>query len=215
MIPASHLEVCFCPKTLNLVVGRLYSLIKETRLDFDYIAFTGLSGSMVAPILCLKLNKLPIYIRKTTEERHSSNIIEAFQKGPFNYIIIDDFIATGTTIRKILDAITISECGGNCVGIFLYHDDFGTSRTHNVQVYRASCRDLLDFTRHFYSLIEDDNLNRALKLYGLPNSRKYANIGKSNINGEKGASTGLLPSYEDIKSTLCNKKEETPCCRYV
>jgi hypothetical protein len=71
---------------------------------FDAIAYTGHSGALVAPIVAMELRKNLIVVRKNGENAHSSKSCE----GPYGgarYIIVDDFVATGRTVRRIVETI--------------------------------------------------------------------------------------------------------------
>lgn len=92
--------------------------------EFDTLVFRGYSGAMVAPLLAHAYRKEMILIRKVGENCHSKRFFE----GNLNckkYIIIDDFIETGDTIRNIFMELE-NEFYENdkkypeCVGIFCY-----------------------------------------------------------------------------------------------
>lgn len=92
--------------SLRLTVDFLIALIKESRVEFDTIAFRGFSGGLVAPTIALALDKHILAIRKpkSDENTHSGCYAEG-NIGIERYIIIDDFICTGETIRKIAKEI--------------------------------------------------------------------------------------------------------------
>lgn len=85
---------------------------------FDAIAFRGYSGALFASALALKLKKDLILIRKS-ENAHSWKAVEGANKSK-RYIIIDDFISSGETVRACLDKVTKFATKAKCVGIFLY-----------------------------------------------------------------------------------------------
>lgn len=74
--------------------------------DFDAIAFMGNSGALLAAPLALTLDKPMILVRKPfkKEECHSDYICEGFRVAK-SYIIVDDFVQTGTTVNYIKDKI--------------------------------------------------------------------------------------------------------------
>jgi len=71
--------------------------------EFDAIAFRGMSGAMVAPILAHLLGKTLIMVRKG-ENCHSCHGVEG-DAGADSYIIVDDFLSTGDTIEQIVTAV--------------------------------------------------------------------------------------------------------------
>jgi adenine/guanine phosphoribosyltransferase-like PRPP-binding protein len=109
--------------------------IKDSKLKFDFIAFRGYSGALVASLVASSLSKPLSLVRKRGDRSHSTyghdcgeyveydnSLIDTFLcKG--RYIIIDDFIDTGKTLLKIKKAID-NESANNvvCVGVFLYNN---------------------------------------------------------------------------------------------
>jgi hypoxanthine phosphoribosyltransferase len=93
------MDVRKLPKT----VDKLARAIRRHNLKFNAVAFRGMSGALVVPMLCLKLRKGMICCRKKSEESHSA-AAEGYMGGG-NYIIVDDFINSGTTISGIITAI--------------------------------------------------------------------------------------------------------------
>jgi orotate phosphoribosyltransferase len=71
-------------------------------LDFDYIIMTGVSGITFGAALCYCMDKAPIVVRKTKESSHASYMVEGYPTNrDFSAIIVDDFVCTGDTIRRI------------------------------------------------------------------------------------------------------------------
>lgn len=90
--------------------------------DFDAIAFTGLSGAVLASAVALRLNKLMYCVRKPGENRHSDYEVEG-PLGSLRYVIIDDLIQTGGTIRRIIAQVRHHSNGeAELVGIWLYRE---------------------------------------------------------------------------------------------
>lgn len=91
--------------TLSMNVDRVVWFIRAKKLEFDSIAFSGMSGAIVAPLVAMELNKPIILIRRSTQHTHSGRHIEysdSIQKEKCkSYIIIDDFIASGDTVKRI------------------------------------------------------------------------------------------------------------------
>jgi adenine/guanine phosphoribosyltransferase-like PRPP-binding protein len=88
---------------------------------FDAIAFTGTSGAGIAFPLSLLL-KLPlIHVRKKNVKSHYSDTIEGTISSK-RYLIVDDFIASGATVNRIISTIKKDKNlkKAKAVGIFLY-----------------------------------------------------------------------------------------------
>jgi orotate phosphoribosyltransferase len=108
---------------LPLTIKLLEKMIVDSGLEFSTIAFRGMSGALIAPLIAHKLGKNLLMVRKTGDECHSSHSTEGTHSNE-NYIIIDDLISSGATVRKTIEAVNhMEECReAKCVGIFLYFD---------------------------------------------------------------------------------------------
>ncbi len=135
MIQSSYLKDALDIKTLPKVVTQLANAILEKQLDFNAIAFRGMSGALVTPMLCRRLNKGMIVCRKESEQSHG-DACEGFLIGG-NYIIVDDFISGGSTVRGIDETIEkwrtkwidIPQTSPfNLIAVFLYQRTNKTAR---------------------------------------------------------------------------------------
>jgi hypothetical protein len=102
-IYSSYLEEVMDIKNLPQVVTSLADAIRRRKLDFNAIAFRGMSGALVTPMLCRRLKKGMIVCRKDSEQSHGKPV-EGYLVGG-NYIIVDDFIGSGHTVKEIVKAI--------------------------------------------------------------------------------------------------------------
>jgi adenine/guanine phosphoribosyltransferase-like PRPP-binding protein len=103
-------------KTINKLAIRIQSFRKKHRIEA--IAFTGVSGSAVAYPLSYKLKIPLICVRKGTS--HYGSPYEG-REDVKRYIIVDDLIETGNTIRKIKKTVKIHSPKAKCIGVFLYN----------------------------------------------------------------------------------------------
>ena len=108
-------------KLIHLTSKRIKKLQKE--LKFEAIAFTGHSGSGIAYPLWYYTGIPLICVRKNKESSHTGSLIEG--GGEYHrYLILDDFISTGETVKTIMQEIDkysrihLTQC--ECVGVFLY-----------------------------------------------------------------------------------------------
>lgn len=124
-IRSSYLHRVFQQGGIKLHVDRVINRIRDEGLEFDSIAFRGVSGGLIAPAVCMVLDKYPIVVRKyDDEEAHSSHLVEGYE-ATARYLIIDDLIDTGDTIRQILrDVRQYLSRGAVCVGVITY-DNYG------------------------------------------------------------------------------------------
>src|SRR4051812_36903458 len=84
-------------------------------VEFDAIAFRGMSGALIAPALALEMDKTLIMVRKSTERSHTWLQVEG-DAGARKYIIVDDLIDSGDTVHAIIDGVKrfapTAECAG-------------------------------------------------------------------------------------------------------
>lgn len=112
-----YLDCALRPDELRENIKLAVHDLKKQRYDFDTIAFRGMSGALLAAPLSMALDKTMILVRKG-EDCHSLLKIEG-DVGARKYIIVDDFIGSGRTVRTIIREIfeetKYREC--QCIGI--------------------------------------------------------------------------------------------------
>lgn len=118
--PMHYLNGVLTPRGLRAAVRRTTKLIRETAIPFEAIAFTGVSGALVGAPVALRLGKYPIVVRKPSDGSHSQYEVEGVT-GEFRYAIVDDFIASGSTIRRIIDQVKMHREQAECVAVFLWN----------------------------------------------------------------------------------------------
>jgi hypothetical protein len=99
--------------------GVVDNVIRNLRpIDFDVVVFRGFSGAVVGPVVALKMGKNWAFVRKHDDNSHSSSRIEGSIIG--RYVIVDDFIDSGATIRKIIEDVSYTYPDAVCLGAFFY-----------------------------------------------------------------------------------------------
>ena len=96
--------------------------VKELKgRKFDTIAFRGLSGTLIAPIVAHILKKEIIVIRKREpgSSDHSGHRIEGHVAAK-RYVILDDFIAGGNTVKEIIKGVEMFAPGAKLWGGIFY-----------------------------------------------------------------------------------------------
>jgi orotate phosphoribosyltransferase len=106
------------PADFAAMIDRAAAALALYAHTFDAIAFRGMSGALAAAPLALKLNKHLICVRKG-ESTHADYDVEGALG--CRYIIVDDCISSGATVRTIQDKIHQSDPLSNCVAIYLYN----------------------------------------------------------------------------------------------
>jgi hypothetical protein len=107
-------------KNLRERVQLAVRALKDWDQHFDAIAFSGMSGALIAPCVALRMNKEMIVVRKPTatgaRDSHSDHWIEG-DIAARNYIIVDDFIDSGRTRDYIRGKIRESNPEANFLGV--------------------------------------------------------------------------------------------------
>lgn len=118
LTPTVYIKDGYAPDKRKKVIKGLITLIEKSRVKFDGVAARGVSGLLFAPIIADHFDKTIIVSRKKGEDSHASEEV-AGDGNVSNYIIVDDLIGRGNTMRNILSSLKDAKC----VGIFLYAVD--------------------------------------------------------------------------------------------
>lgn len=114
---SGYLGRVYNPRTFSGLVCEAVEQIRKLReeLRFDAIAFRGSSGCALGYPVGAALEIPLIYVRKP-EERSHGRPQEGFEGAVRTYIIVDDFISSGNTVRAIMETLQPAKC----VGIVTY-----------------------------------------------------------------------------------------------
>jgi orotate phosphoribosyltransferase-like protein len=118
---ASHTSRILNHKYRNKVIIDAYTKLSKVDFWFDAIACSGTSGMLVVPQIAELLKKNIIVVRKSKQHCYSEFLIE----GPSTkqYIVIDDLICSGNTVRRIINRIKEETPRSKCMGIYSYMKD--------------------------------------------------------------------------------------------
>lgn len=118
-------------ETAQAIAARLPTLMAE--LDAGTIVVTGKSGVSLGFAVAMLLDFPLVVVRKSGEASHGSDV-----EGPNGhivgrYIVLDDFVQSGTTIRTIADklsnrASTSGLAPVECVGVLCYSGQYDSPR---------------------------------------------------------------------------------------
>ena len=85
------------------------------------VAVRGMSGVIVGSIVSHVFGLKLIVIRKPEEHSHASYKVEGITDDPnLKYIIIDDLVSSGTTVKTILQRVRTANCDAKCIALLLY-----------------------------------------------------------------------------------------------
>mgnify|MGYP000376143178 CR=1 FL=1 len=105
--------------SLKWLVAKLVRMLKKKEFadKFDGIAISGYSMSLLSPIVAYKLGKDVCVVPKAAERRNSS--WEAEGKHSMRWLVIDDLVSSGSTLKRIDNAVKTID--GEIVGVILWH----------------------------------------------------------------------------------------------
>jgi adenine/guanine phosphoribosyltransferase-like PRPP-binding protein len=104
-------------KERNKIIIKAVCDLRKIADSFDSIACCGVSGLLVVAQVAELLNKNIIVVRKG-EKCYSEFRTEGV--APFRYIILDDLICSGGTVRYIKKVLKDEYHRSSCVGVYCY-----------------------------------------------------------------------------------------------
>ena len=118
---AEHTSLVLNHKQRNKYIIEAVCKLRKISDDFDAIACSGTSGLIVVPQIAEILNKNILVVRKKCKcqsRAYSEFVLEGVP--PRRYVIGDDLVCSGRTIRYIMSEIK-EECPrAICVGVYSY-----------------------------------------------------------------------------------------------
>jgi adenine/guanine phosphoribosyltransferase-like PRPP-binding protein len=114
---ASHTCHVLNHKARNKIIIKAICDLRKIADTFDSIACCGVSGLMVVPQIAELLNKNIVVVRKG-ERCYSEFRTEG--AAPFQYIILDDLICSGSTVKHIKRVIKDEYSRSHCIGVYCY-----------------------------------------------------------------------------------------------
>jgi orotate phosphoribosyltransferase len=114
---ASHTCHVLNHKERNRIIIKAVCDLRKIANEFDTIACCGVSGMMVVPQIAELLDKHILIVRKD-EKRYSEFRSEGV--APFKYVVVDDLICSGATIKHINNVIHDEYPRAKCIGVYCY-----------------------------------------------------------------------------------------------
>jgi len=112
---AQYLDYVFGPVAdFRKIIKSTKSKIKQLRREghsIGALAFRGQSGAAIAYALKYEMGIPVICVRKNSHDTHGFNV-EHPGHDIKNYLIVDDFISSGATVRAIMKALPYHNCVG-------------------------------------------------------------------------------------------------------
>lgn len=105
-------------KIRNKIIIKAVCDLRKISDSFDSIACCGVSGMMVVPQIAELLNKNIVVVRKEGDKCYSEFRTEGV--APFRYIILDDLICSGKTVKHIKKVLKSEYSRSVCQGVYCY-----------------------------------------------------------------------------------------------
>lgn len=118
-IHTSYLHHTLNPDTFNVRVKIANKVLSA--YDYDSFAFRGMSGALLGAPLAHLFKKTMLVVRKPGVDCHTDRAVEG-DFGARRYVIVDDVISSGNTVRTIIRAIKHFAPHAECVGILVWED---------------------------------------------------------------------------------------------
>lgn len=117
---ASHLRTVYVRHERESIVQRCINSLRC--VEFDTLAFSGVSGVGIGILLAHLMNKEIIIARKPNEHHRAYfNYPNEGYRFAKKYIIVDDLVSTGTTCARVIRAVRDVSPAAELTGILLYH----------------------------------------------------------------------------------------------
>ena len=124
---ASHTSRVLSHRYRNKIIMETYSYLKKLDIEYDGIACCGASGMLVVPQIAELLKKNIILVRKELNG-YSDFWIEGANCS--KYIVLDDLICSGDTVKHIINSIKNDTPISECIGVYSYMRDQCAYRKH-------------------------------------------------------------------------------------
>lgn len=116
-----YLDVAIQTKEYKRAKPKAMKILRKH--EFESIAFRGMSGALLAVPLIHSLRKTMLMCRKPEDTTHSydgktqrTGRVEG-DRAVKRYVIVDDFVASGTTVREIVAAVKLFAPEAECIGV--------------------------------------------------------------------------------------------------
>lgn len=96
--------------------------LRPHKARFDFLAVTGMSGVVIGSPLAVRLEKPLVIVRKPDDSSHSYGDLIGGAAARGRYMFVDDFIASGTTFRRVRERLDALDLDCRYVGAYLYSD---------------------------------------------------------------------------------------------
>lgn len=119
---ADYFKSAFRAEDRDSVISRALRALAP--IEFDAVAVRGMSGAMIGPVIAHEMHKDLILVRKQGDEAHSRGSYCHHLSDIENYVIVDDFITTGHTLKEIIKCVSNLRPKAKIAGFYGYDAGF-------------------------------------------------------------------------------------------
>lgn len=138
---ASHTCRVLNHRARNKIIIKAVCNLRKIANEFDSIVCCGISGLMVVPQIAELLDKHIVVIRKDNDKCYSEFPMEGVT--PFRYVIVDDLVCSGDTIKHMMSTIYEDCPKARCVGVYCYMPEECAYTEKTVKLFERDFRTLL------------------------------------------------------------------------
>lgn len=138
---ASHTCRVLNHKNRNKIIIKAVCDLRKIKDSFDSIICCGISGLMVVPQIAELLDKHIVVIRKYGDKCYSEFPMEGVT--PFRYVIVDDLVCSGGTIKHIIGTVHEDCPKAKCIGVYCYIPDECAYTEKTVKLFERDFRTVL------------------------------------------------------------------------
>ncbi len=116
------LRPVYDPEKLRDTVYRISCEIRELPTKPKFIAVRGVSGVSIGAAVSYYTSIPLVVVRKDSEQTHSNGTVQGLYELCGDYVIVDDLIDSGATVRAIARELKEDNGANNLLAIILYSD---------------------------------------------------------------------------------------------
>jgi orotate phosphoribosyltransferase len=146
----------FNPPTLRRNARLVLKIMELNGLDPDVVAFSGVSGAAICFAMSVIGNVALACVRKEGDISHGMGV-EAAERDVGHYVIVDDLMSSGETIRRIVGKISDRWVGARLDAILLTSGTVWSGQQQFFDYHR------LDGTQHYAPIYYLESYSAARK----------------------------------------------------
>lgn len=119
VIGCGHVDPLLTVDTLSEAVEKCIEKLTPHTGRFTTVAVSGYSSTIIGSIVASRMKKHICIVRKPNDDCHSPFLVEG--KPMQKYVFIDDLIASGSTLRRVVDSMKTLH--SDLYGVYVYLND--------------------------------------------------------------------------------------------